>query len=200
MQEKANNSIENILESIAKGNDSVGTGAASEFVIGNAPEETGLVFENTTEDAVNEESRAEEKVNVRFETVESVPVKDVEFSVPEVFDANGEYGSSSRDPFSPRVAATYVPRFTGAADSYRVSSDPRPKYVKPTVPKAEIVSDIDPTAEIDEAIPPKQAKEISVNKPDNDELESASKVFKFVENELLVVAGDNSSIEKLTVK
>ena len=179
LQDKGNNSIENILESIAKSTNLDDKETSAEFVLGEEPASSGLVFENATEDSI-----AEEKNNVNFETVENPPKKEVEFSVPEKFDVSEKYDAPAKDEFAPRVAATYVPRFTGAADTYRISTDPRPKFVKVDKTKENIVEDIDPTAEIDEITEVQQVKEVNINKQDTDELESASKVFKFVENEL----------------
>lgn len=174
----SNESIENILEALA------GNGTADEFILGTEPASSGLVFENATEDTLTDEDKSEEKTNIKFEAVEETPQKDIEFSIPEEFEVNEKYNTPVKDEFLPRVAATYVPRFTGAADSYRMSNDVRPKYVKPAEVNKEPVSDIDPTAEIDENVKAEEVKQVSVNKQDNDELESASKVFKFVENEL----------------
>ena len=133
MQDKDNNSYESIndiLESIAKGSSE--TGESAEFVLGKERSSLGLVFENTTEDDVVEEGLSSEKINVNFE-IEKAPDKDVEFSIPDKFEINDKFNTPAKEENLPRMATAYVPRFTGAAESYRMSNDPRPrpKPVKP---------------------------------------------------------------------
>lgn len=49
-----------------------------------------------------------------------------EFGVPETFEVNEKYNTPLRENERTRIYSTYVPRFTGVSDSYRMKDDPRP--------------------------------------------------------------------------
>lgn len=69
---------------------------------------------------------------------------DGEFALPDVFRVNEKYQRELPPQESTRIYTTYVPRFTGASDNYRMKNDPRPRPsvnepVEKTAVKAEHV-------------------------------------------------------------
>lgn len=192
MQDKYNNSpeaIKDILDNIAENGKSKNSAKEAEFVFGETEQTSGLVFDDSGEE--QEEFVSEQKPQVKFETVTKKASKEVEFSVPEKFEVNKKYDTPSEQvENAPRIITTYVPRFTEVSETYRMAGDTRPNFVKETVADEPKKSDepgetIDPTAEI--YAEPEQEEEVAVvssKTSSDDELESASTVFKFVENEL----------------
>lgn len=144
---------------------------------------TGLVFEDC--DSASEETPAPPKVS--FEASAEPEEKPVELSVPEKFEVNAKYDTAFQVEDAPRIITTYVPRFTEASENYRMADDPRPRFVKVAssteTATSEFEGDLDPTAEIDEEVSQEPRRVNAKKTPENDG-ESASKVFKFVENEL----------------
>ena len=192
LQDKNNNSpqaIKDILGNIAESEKSKNGVRETEFVFGEVLQTSGLVFDDSDEE--QEELVSEQKPQVKFETVKKEVPKEVEFAVPEKFEVNKKYDTPQQQiEDAPRIITTYVPRFTEASDTYRMAGDTRPKFVRETVsdkPKKSVIPEetVDPTAEIyaeseqEEATAAVNSKTLS-----NDEHQSASTVFKFVENEL----------------
>lgn len=137
----------------------------------------GLVFIDSDTEVSDAESR------VSFETVEVSDEAPREFSIPEKFEINEKYDTPVTQEPTAHVITTYVPRFTGASDNYRMASQPHTSFVKESagsdIATAEIYERIDPTAEIDEESTA-EAQEVQCGAGAiSDELESASKVFKF---------------------
>lgn len=192
MQDKYNNSpeaIKDILYNIAESEKNKNSAKETEFVFGESEQMSGLVFDDSGEE--QERFVSERKPQVKFETVTKAPHKEVEFSVPEKYEVNKKYDIPSEHvENAPHIITTYVPRFTEISDTYRMAGDTRPKFIKETVinqtKKSEEPEEmIDPTAEI--YVEPESEEEVVVvssKTSSEEELESASTVFKFVENEL----------------
>lgn len=189
MQEKnygSSDSIKNILDEMREKDKAKSN--AEEYVIGEESSVRGLVFDYSDED---DTVPRQVVPKVSFEQTREPDEKPVEFFVPEKFEVNVKYDTPTEVEDAPRIVTTYVPRFTEASENYRMSDDPRPRVTKLEQKNredgsatAEIYEDIDPTAEIGEKQNPPTVA-VKVVKPDNEkELESATKVFKFVENEL----------------
>ncbi len=191
MQEKNSNSpeiIKDILDNLAENSkqDSI---KEAEFVFGKEEKPSALIFDDLDEE---EAPVPEQKPQVKFETVETSEPKKVEFSVPEKFEVNKKYDIPARQvEDAPRIITTYVPRFTEISDTYRMAGDTRPKFIKETVTKEaeandiEKVENIDPTAEIyTESEAAEINNVVTSGVTDDEELESASTVFKFSKNEL----------------
>ena len=190
MQEKNNNSpeiIKDILDNLAENSkqDSI---HEAEFVFGKEENPSALVFDDSDEE---EAPIPEQKPQVKFETVEINEPEKVEFSVPEKFEVNKKYDIPARQvEDAPRIITTYVPRFTEVSDTYRMAGYTRPQFIKETAKKepennnVETVENIDPTAEIyaePEAVEVNNV--VATRVTDEDNLESASTVFKFAQNE-----------------
>ena len=178
----SNDDIKKILDSLSEDSSESSVLGEAEFVFGekNAPD--GLVFD----DLEQPDDPTSEKPNLSFEVSEKVEVTPVELSVPEKFVADEKYSSPIVDEARPRIIATYVPRFTEASQNYRMTGERRPEFVKvKTVDKATYMPEekIDPTAEIYTETENTGAVNVSFNKPEPDTLESASQVFKFLQNE-----------------
>lgn len=191
MQEKNNNSsdaINEILVKLTEENTAEKSSAEVEFVFGAKESASGLVFDDSEKEE-KENKNEEPESQVKFEIVDVVEEKQKEFTVPEKFEVNAKYNTSTPIEDAPRIITTYVPRFTEVSENYRMADDPRPKFVKletkaiDNPATQELYEDIDPTAEIDE-VEITSAVSVNVGKTEEDDLTSASKVFKFVENEL----------------
>jgi len=181
----SSDSVKNILDKMtAENKEAV---IAEEFVFGKEPVGSGLVFDDSDD---GDEVTAESSPRVTFEVPPPPPEKTVEFSVPEKFEVNKKYDTDVRVEYTPRIVTTYVPRFTDASLNYRMADEPRQSFVKLTDKKAanpateEKYDEVDPTAEIDADVPATSGVSVNVGKSKEDELESATTVFKFVENEL----------------
>lgn len=180
--------IKDILDSISgKGSDSLNT-HEDEFVFGAADEPKGLVFDDTPhseEEPEKETEKSQPKLN--FEISDEAAKKPVELAVPEKFQPAEKYDTPSYEEEKPRIFTTYVPRFTDASLNYRMKGERRPEFVKVENGKetdSAPEEKIDPTAEIYSEDISTEAVKVSVNKSEPDALESASQVFKFLENEL----------------
>lgn len=191
MQDKNNNSsetIKNILGNIADSKKNKSDDRAAEFVFGENESSTGLVFDDSGEE---ESGVSVTKPQVKFETVDEQKQKDVEFTIPEKYEVNKKYDTPPAPvEDAPRIITTYVPRFTEVSDTYRMAGDTRPKFVKETTVAVQVPDEleesVDPTAEIyaDQEGQSEDTVTVSAKSVNEDEFESASKVFKFVENEL----------------
>ena len=169
------NSIKDILDGIAKENEENKAGALKGE--GKTP---ALVFDDTP---IQEK---EVTPNVDF-SVAVEREKPKEFFVPEKYEAP-EAPQPKRKDNAPRVAATYVPRFTEVSEQYRFSSSMRSAFVRVDTKKQEAEEGrsaeehIDPTSELDDKTSA-SAVEVNIGKTKEDELTTATKVFKFLENE-----------------
>ena len=191
MQENNNNSpevIKDILDNLKENNKRESI-RETEFVFGKEENQSALVFDDSDEEEVKV---PEQKPQVKFETVEVNKPKKVEFSVPEKFEVNKKYDMPAMQvEDAPRIITTYVPRFTDVSDTYRMAGDTRPVFIKETVTKEneekniETAENIDPTAEIyAESEVAEVNNVVSSSVTDEENLESASTVFKFSKDEL----------------
>ena len=101
-------------------------------------EEGGLVFESVphvTEKPEQSEPVAEKPVEVKAEEKKAEKVNEAprtedtassEFGIPDVFEVNEKFNKPLPQQERTRIYTTYVPRFTGASDNYRMKNDPRP--------------------------------------------------------------------------
>ena len=184
----SSDAIEEILVKLNEENTADKSDTEFEFVFGAEESASGLVFDDSPNK--EEEDKREEPVSkINFEIVSEPEEKIKEFSVPEKFEVSDKYNTVPTTEESPRIITTYVPRFTEASENYRMVDDRRPRFVKTLSNESEnfatqeIYDDIDPTAEFDED-EKTPAVSVNVGKSEEDELTSASKVFKFVENEI----------------
>ncbi len=170
------NSIKDILDEISKENEENKISSPN-----SENKKAALVFDDTP---VSEEEPAP---RVEFEVVRESE-KPKEFSVPERYVSEVAPKETKKPDVAPRVAATYVPRFTEVSEQYRYASSMKSAFVrvdtKKKNPPESAAEDekIDPTSELDEASSV-SAVEVSVGKMQNEELTTATKVFKFAENE-----------------
>lgn len=174
MQDKNSNStdsIEALLDEISVDKENIPVSDGEKTV--------GLDF------SFGEEEEPEAKVLVEFETVEQEP-KVPQLSVPDRFTAGPKYNSAPDFEKASAPTVTYVPRFTGVSEKYRMSDQPRItadsekiKRIKESYATAEYKEDMDPTAEIEQTEKETVIEIKQGNAVNNDELESSSKVFKF---------------------
>lgn len=89
-----------------------------------------FVFETASSKNVTESAEAQPAAKAEQEPArKESPAEGVqkeEFGVPEAFEVNEKYNTPLRENERTRIYTTYVPRFTGASDSYRMKNDPRP--------------------------------------------------------------------------
>jgi len=177
----SNDDIKNILDSLSGGGIEHSSPYEAEFVFGEKNAPKGLVFD----DSAVAEAPESEKQNLSFELAKEE--RAAELSVPDKFVADEKYSSEIQDEAKPRIIATYVPRFTEASLNYRMAGEKRQDFVKvKTVDAtAEFPEEkMDPTAEIYSETEATGAVKVSTAKSEDESLESASKVFKFLENEI----------------
>ncbi len=193
MREKNDNSADAIYEIIGKmpAGSASDTPLETELVFGSEASESGLVFDDCANDeniSDMEDIIEEASSSVNFETVDVSKQKTEEFSIPDKFEVNAKYDTKVKCEDAPRVFTAYVPRFTEASENYRMAGEPRPakqhsKVVSETKEAtAEIYDDIDPTEELENS---QEVKSVTVNvgKKEEEELSTASKVFKFADND-----------------
>ena len=176
MQEKNSNSqdsIKAILDEMSQGKD--------DSSIDDAEKKSGLDFSYT------EDPEPEREVRVEFKT-ETKQKKKTEIHVPEKFTAGPKYNSKPETKRVQGISVTYVPRFTGIGDNYRMADEPRKTAFHKALKKApaesataEYKEDIDPIAEIDQDVSD-NAVQVKSGKAEIPESESSSKVFKFEVN------------------
>ncbi len=155
---------------------------ATEFVFGEEPVESGLVFDDADEKPAAE---IEEK------PVPEKEEKAVEFSVPEEFTVDEKFDVPTvSEGSTPKFYAPYVPRFTEASLNYKMAdeSSRRESDIAPHAFEShdaateEFEGDIDSTIESSEAMN-QSVTTVNVGGAKDEPLESASTVFKFGENE-----------------
>lgn len=148
---------------------------------------TGLVFESS-DNIKLEEGESVVKAQPQEEETEVASTEEKtekdEFSIPEEFVINEQYNTPTLEEQT-KIWTTYLPRFTGASDNYRMKNDPRPRNdatrteVKVATDLKEKASDIDPTAEIDKDVDHDSAVVVKVSggtvQPEGETLN----VFKF---------------------
>lgn len=180
----SNDHIKNILDSLSGVGAQLSDSFESELVFEKNSSPKGLVFDDS-EDA---DEPVPEKPNLSFEIAQQAEEPSVELSVPEKFVADEKYSSQIKEEEKPRIIATYVPRFTEASLNYRMAGEKKQEYVRVTsdsLPSDISEEKIDPTAEIYSEADSVGAVTVSVNRGEPEALESASQVFKFLENERL---------------
>lgn len=138
----------------------------------------GLVFENL---AIPEPEPTPEPVKEEAAPEES---EGGEFSIPDTFVIDEKYNTPPTPDTPSTVMRTYVPRFTGIGDTYRMKDDPRPRPKtedKPAEIKAEVSDSegIDPIAELE--IPHEETVTVNVKGKEDKSGETIS-VFKFAES------------------
>ena len=138
---------------------------------------TTLVFE---EDVVVSEPKKPEKGAAK---PKAEPAKQKEFTLPEKFTVNPKYDTEPILEYGRMgVQATYVPRFTEASESYKVSDSVRERPRKPLPEKKPVptpTSDVDPTAEIDEESTVEDATVVTLGAEPEETPELHSTMFKF---------------------
>ncbi len=142
----------------------------------------------------------EEKPRLSFEVAEKAEPNPVELSVPDKFEADEKYSSPIVDEAMPRIRTTYVPRFTEVSQNYRMAGEKRQEPVKVSRSDAANESSgekIDPTAEIYSETKSAGKVSVTAKKPEADDKDSASQVFKFLENEPMQEADFAPSPEPL---
>ena len=154
-------------------------------------EEGGLVFMSETDASFDEQGglvfTGEADITPEPEPEpEPDPTPTEEFSIPDSFEPEEKYASTSfvEDPFG--MKTTYVPRFTGVSENYRMKGDPRPA---PTPEKEEKRADdplaeeeplpLDPTAEIGESAPVERVVVSTAPAVNNEPTDESIKVYKF---------------------
>ena len=192
MQEKTNNSPEEIKDIIESLSENKNDESAKEVELVFSKEETkvALVFDDSDEEETDSPV-PEQGLQLEFETVEESEPKKIEFSVPEKFEVNEKYDVPVREvEDAPRIITTYVPRFTEVSDTYRISGDTRQRFSNEPERKgseestADVPENIDPTAEIYPEPEPQEVNTVATSGAAAEKkLESASTVFKFAENE-----------------
>lgn len=146
-------------------------------------EAPGLVFEAVTAEEAAPTPVAEPEVKAPEKEPEKENPAPAQFSVPETFTPDEKYDKPLPTVERPRIYTTYMPRFTGAGDNYRMKNDPRPivkeEKVKETVSvEAKIEA---PAPENKEEAPQAPVTPVVVNIPEkNDGIEGESySFFKF---------------------
>lgn len=139
----------------------------------------GLVFENMALPPIEETEVPEAEETDRADEPE-----DGEFAIPDTFVIDEKYNTPPTPDTPSTVVRTYVPRFTGIGDTYRMKNDPRPRpkvEEKPKEIKAETSEDekIDPIAELE--IAPEEAVTVKMGSSENKNQKTLS-VFKFAES------------------
>ena len=166
-----------ILEELNKGSD------------GEPITDIGLVFE------VEDEESAEKQTEPTPEAPAPEPPKaeepvavPEEFSVPEEFEVDERYDTPQSEDFTGGIHMTYVPRFTGASDNYKMregTPTTPPVVEKPRTVVDDIqipTTDIDPTAEtVEEDV--EGAVVVDMTKPLPDDGADLLNVYKFSEGE-----------------
>ena len=182
MQNNGKNSSESIAEILNMIKADTDSKHVDEFVFGGKEQDPVLVFDDSDEPEVSEPTPAP-VVSVDFESRKEEPP--LELFVPEKFEVSEKYDTPEVFEEAPRLYTTYVPRFTEVSEQYRMKNDPRPVPKKEKTVIAEEPSDVDPTAEIYESVDLEDAV-IEKAVTDEEKIEentSASKVFKFAQNE-----------------
>ena len=138
-----------------------------------AEDDEGFVFDSEadiTPELVKNEPVAEQ-------AIEEDEIKE-EFSVPETFEVNQKYASTSfiEDPI--RIRTTYVPRFTEVSENYRMADDPRPR----AVPRTQVVTKEEKTVEQESLAP----------------LDPTSEIHETKDVEKVIVTSAHSGIEEPT--
>ncbi len=159
----------------------------------------GLVFESDVPKKVEEDavpsSMQEPDLSCESESTD----ESNEFSVPDVFCVNEKYNTPIKSDDRPRIYATYVPRFTGASDNYRMKGDPRPPIapeskqaqtvVESELPKEDIKEPVLEVTELSEEPQtekkPEETVVVNVTAPHTrDELDGESfSIFKFASDD-----------------
>ncbi len=143
----------------------------------------GLVFENLAIPEVEE--KEEPTPEPEAEETDSADEPEYgEFSIPDTFVIDEKYNTPPTPDTPSTVVRTYVPRFTGIGDTYRMKDDPRPRpkaEPKPEETKAEVSDEekIDPIAELE--IAPEEAVTVKIGGNENKNPKTLS-VFKFAES------------------
>ena len=125
-------------------------------------EVTGLVFEEADslkiEEGENILKNSDTEMPKEVKEAELSEQRDDEFSIPDEFVVNEKYNTPTLEEEQAKIWTTYLPRFTGASDNYRMKNDPRPRST-PGVTEVKINAElpkpknsVDPTAEIDENV------------------------------------------------
>ena len=148
----------------------------------------GLVFEVKTDgEAELEEKTAPPAAPKATPEAPEEPAEKEEFSVPDVFTVSEQFNTPSTEDYTNHIHMTYVPRFTGASDAYRVKGDTAPHadvqvpQPKPESHTEQIEEDaIDPTAElVEEAV--EGAVVVDMTKPQAEDNSDMLNVYKFAD-------------------
>lgn len=172
MQEKNNSDIHSE-------NGSVASDSRVSFVLEENGESSGLVFEDLSE---RKEQSSSAEPRLKFEAVDDSE------NESETVDEKEPEKKSAPEALT-FINGTYVPRFTGASDNFRMADIPPQNRVSADVNRtdSEVSSTesdrIDPTAEI-YGEKSSGAIAVKVGKERTEDFESSSRVFKFVKNEL----------------
>ncbi len=103
-------------------------GGGLEFTFDAPSPKDGLVFETKESSSFSEPATQEPKKPERQAEAKSADDGGAEeFTVPEAFSVNEKYNTPIKSNERTRIYTTYVPRFTGIADTYRMKDDPRPR-------------------------------------------------------------------------
>ena len=146
-----------------------------ELVFGS--EESRHTYENSQK---NNKSDKKSGKKSGLEFVEEEAHEPENITVPEKFTVDKKYEESSHDNSGVRLIRTYVPHFTEASEKFHMAA--AAKKLKKDRVKVEVTKDdstLDPTAEIDLELQLSDAVNVTTGNVKPDELESATKVFKF---------------------
>lgn len=178
----SSDSIKEILDEISKSEENNSTFEA-EFVFGDASGADAFDFDDS--DKSGDQNRS--TPNFSSEESQKTEEEPVELSVPEKANTEKKQEAKQDSANAPRIFTTYVPRFTDVSETYRMADKPRDNYVRITENQkkkdVEEYPTVDPTAEIDECESQVVATEVNVGNAEEEQLESATKVFKFLDNE-----------------
>lgn len=161
------------------------TSTRVEFIFGDEKEESGLVFEHSSDN----DEHISTTPKLSFKEVPREEPVNKEISVPEKFEVNPKYDTEEKKAEAPRAFTAYVPRFTEASENFRMADIPRENrvYKESSVLVEEPIRKIeelpDPTAEM---YSDNNGSAVSVNLGNSKayDMDSSATVFKFAENEL----------------
>ena len=158
-----------------------------------APEKSEPIEAQKAESAQAAESDSIAQNNAASPSLQSAADSSAKTAPVSIFDTYS--GGDSREiDTQANIRTTYVPKFTGASENYRMKDDPRPRKklpeqaehtvaekVEPQVTQPEAKTDsVDPTAELDVKT---EGVIVSMDKPVPDENSEVLNVYKFKEAE-----------------
>lgn len=173
--------IKQILDELSSSEENNSTFEA-EFVFGDASGAEAFDFDDS--DTVDDAPSTENLSSDESSKSEDEPV---ELPAPEKVNTENKKEATESSSNAPRIFTTYVPRFTDVSETYRMADKPRVNQAKAADVRVQKdvqeYPSVDPTAEIDENDIHIPATAVNVGNAQEEDLGSATKVFKFLDNE-----------------